>query len=219
MLPTRMYRFLVLMFHQAIRRVIERWHAVNTYARSTRGLISKGPARRRAIAQAAARVLRNSGIEGLTHRAVAEEAGVPLGSTTYYFTSRDDLLATGVEFTTNASIRWMEQWADENADQDIAVTLPKMLHTYLTTKRDAATLDVEIYILAARRQELRVHPHRWTESFIDILARFVDRDTARQVTATVNGLILTGVASDRPASLSEMSRVLERAFGRVDPDP
>lgn len=38
--------------------------------------------RREVIAEAAERVLPARGVEGLTHRAAAEEAGVPLGSTT-----------------------------------------------------------------------------------------------------------------------------------------
>ena len=48
--------------------------------------------RREQILEAALRVIGRSGRQAVTHRAVAEEAGVPLGSTTYYFDSRDDLL-------------------------------------------------------------------------------------------------------------------------------
>src|ERR1044071_9508632 len=53
--------------------------------------------RRGEILEAALRVIGRSGREAVTHRAVAEEAGVPLGSTTYYFDSRDDLLGQALE--------------------------------------------------------------------------------------------------------------------------
>ena len=53
--------------------------------------------RREQILEATLRVIGRSGREAVTHRAVAEEAGVPLGSTTYYFDSRDDLLGQALE--------------------------------------------------------------------------------------------------------------------------
>src|SRR2546430_15502886 len=53
--------------------------------------------RREQILEAALRGIGRSGREAVTHRAVAEEAGVRLGSTTYYFDSRDDLLGQALE--------------------------------------------------------------------------------------------------------------------------
>jgi TetR/AcrR family transcriptional regulator, regulator of biofilm formation and stress response len=37
-------------------------------------------------------LIRREGVDAVAHRRVAEIAGVPLGSTTYYFSSRQDLL-------------------------------------------------------------------------------------------------------------------------------
>jgi DNA-binding transcriptional regulator YbjK len=48
--------------------------------------------RAREILEAVLRVVAAEGGEAVTHRRVAAEAGVPLGSTTYYFDSRDALL-------------------------------------------------------------------------------------------------------------------------------
>ncbi|MFO1391992.1 MAG: TetR family transcriptional regulator [Agitococcus sp.] len=49
--------------------------------------------RRLAILQAALRVMVRDGVRGVRHRAVAQEAGVPLSATTYYFKDIHDLLA------------------------------------------------------------------------------------------------------------------------------
>jgi len=46
-----------------------------------------GPARRRSILEATVRLLVRGGLAGVTHRAVAREADVPLAATTYYFRS------------------------------------------------------------------------------------------------------------------------------------
>lgn len=53
-------------------------------------------ARRQAIAEAAAHLIAHEGTRRLTHRRVAERAGVPLGSTTQYFESIDDLRRCGL---------------------------------------------------------------------------------------------------------------------------
>ena len=52
----------------------------------------RGERRRQAILEAALRLISQHGVGALTHRAVAEEADVPLASTTYYFDSLDELL-------------------------------------------------------------------------------------------------------------------------------
>ena len=46
---------------------------------------------------AAAELLSEGGFEAVRHRAVARRAGLPLASTTYYFSSLDDLMARAVE--------------------------------------------------------------------------------------------------------------------------
>ena len=49
--------------------------------------------RRRAILEAALRIVVSEGVRGVRHRAVAKEAGVPLSATTYYFDDISDLIA------------------------------------------------------------------------------------------------------------------------------
>lgn len=52
--------------------------------------------RKRQIVEAAAELISQEGTRHLTHRRVAEHAGVPLGSTTQYFKSIDDLRHAGL---------------------------------------------------------------------------------------------------------------------------
>lgn len=52
--------------------------------------------RKRQIIEAAAALMAREGTRKLTHRTIAEEAGVPLGSTTQYFSSIDELRQAGL---------------------------------------------------------------------------------------------------------------------------
>ena len=58
----------------------------------------KGERRRHELVAAAAALLIEGGFEAIRHRAVAERAGLPLASTTYYFDSLDELIEAAVEF-------------------------------------------------------------------------------------------------------------------------
>ena len=57
----------------------------------------KGERRRQALVTAAAQLLVEGGFDAVRHRAVAERAGLPLASTTYYFSSLEDLISAAVE--------------------------------------------------------------------------------------------------------------------------
>ena len=61
------------------------------------GRKARGEKRREEIIAAALRVIEREGVAGVTHRTVATEAGVPTTSTTYHFTSLDDLGAAIAE--------------------------------------------------------------------------------------------------------------------------
>lgn len=63
----------------------------------TAAVTPKGERRRYALVSAAAELLREGGFEAVRHRSVARRAGLPLASTTYYFSSLDHLIASAVE--------------------------------------------------------------------------------------------------------------------------
>jgi len=54
--------------------------------------------RRELILQTTLQLIARGGIDVVTHRRVADAAGIPLGSTTYYFQSRDHLLRDTFDF-------------------------------------------------------------------------------------------------------------------------
>ncbi|NHD16263.1 MULTISPECIES: TetR/AcrR family transcriptional regulator [Actinopolyspora] len=56
----------------------------------------KGERRRNLLVVAAAELLTEGGFAAVRHRAVAERAGLPLASTTYYFGSLDELIGAAV---------------------------------------------------------------------------------------------------------------------------
>src|SRR5947209_14486112 len=57
----------------------------------------RGTARRDALLDAVVRIVAEVGADAVTHRRVAEVAGLPLASTTYWFESKEHLLTAALE--------------------------------------------------------------------------------------------------------------------------
>lgn len=116
--------------------------------------------RRADIADAAIRTLAREGMRGLTHRAVDREAGLPEGSASYYFRTRQALLQATVERLAEldgADIRERADAADSSSGNlegfaDAATALAVHL---MTAGRERQLARYELALEATRRPELR----------------------------------------------------------------
>jgi TetR/AcrR family transcriptional regulator, regulator of biofilm formation and stress response len=123
--------------------------------------------RREQILEAALRVIGRAGVQAVTHRAVAEEADVPLGSTTYYFESRDDLIRQALEYVAASEV---ERYG-RRGDQLRTVESPGELADRLIDELVAAAQDriayiaeYELWLEAGRRPELRDAAQNWCDA-------------------------------------------------------
>ncbi|MEV4218529.1 TetR family transcriptional regulator [Nonomuraea sp. NPDC049725] len=118
------------------------------------------PARRRAIADAAIALLASAGAHGLTHRAVEKEAGLPPGTASNYFRSREALLVAAAERVAELHHADTDRAADTDqaADTDRAAGMVELLAesllTAATTLRTRYLAIFELQLEAARRPAL-----------------------------------------------------------------
>ena len=66
---------------------------------------------RKKFAQAAMRLIARHGLEGVTMRAVAAEAGLSYGSLFHYFKSKDELLMHVVNYSSSAQVRRINEFS------------------------------------------------------------------------------------------------------------
>ncbi|MEI5009637.1 TetR family transcriptional regulator [Streptomyces sp. PmtA] len=157
------------------------------------------PGRRQRIIDAAIRVVGRDGIAGLSHRTVAAEADVPLGSTTYHFASLDELLVAALRQTNEgfaAAVRDSDVLAD--ADRDPAGELARLMGEWLGGERSGVELEYELYLAALRRPALRPVAAEWTDGVTEVLARRSDPATARALVALMDGICLQVLLTDAP---------------------
>ncbi|MEW2549806.1 TetR family transcriptional regulator [Streptomyces sp. NPDC047002] len=171
------------------------------------------PDRRGRIIDAAIRVVGRSGIAGLSHRTVAAEADVPLGSTTYHFASLDELLIAALRQANEgfaALIGDAGGLADPGAD--VAAALARLTGEWLAGERTGVELEYELYLAALRRPALRPVAAEWTDAVSEILSAHTDPTTARALVALLDGIclqvLLTGDTYDEAYAREMFGRVL-----------
>ncbi|WP_435744199.1 TetR/AcrR family transcriptional regulator [Microbacterium sp. PMB16] len=126
--------------------------------------MAKNESRRRSIADAGLAVLAREGSRGLTHRAVDVAAGVPTGTTSNYFRSRDALVEGLVE-------RIGERLApteDDLARRSAGTPGPELFADYirdivrrLSDDRDVTIALFELRLESSRRPEVAAVLGAW----------------------------------------------------------
>ncbi len=182
-----------------------------------------GPAKRRRdpqkriaeIVAATESVIAARGIEGLTHRAVAEEAGVPLGATTYHFATKDDLITAALRAAVDRFAAYLREWVAQRprltVDQLVVLLTDALMPTF-GGQRDAQVMEFELYMAALRRPHLRPIADQYIELSFEAMLNYVDPLTARAAAVAMNGLTLHGLAGSHAPTRAEVEDILRRVL-------
>src|SRR5262252_4949420 len=108
--------------------------------------------RRAEIADAAITTLARDGMRGLTHRAVDRAAGLPEGSASYYFRTREALLRATVERLTELDLAEMPTLRGQDLDA-FAAEAAALIDIWLTSGRERHVARYELTLEATRRPE------------------------------------------------------------------
>ena len=171
------------------------------------------PDRRQRIIDAAIRVVGDKGLAGLSHRSVAAEADVPLGSTTYHFKTLDELMVAALRQANEGFAKVVAaHGALADARGDLAADLARILGEWLSGDRTGVELEYELYLAALRRPALRPVAAEWADDLAERLTRRTDRVTARALVALMDGIclqvLLTGAPYDEEYAREVLTRVI-----------
>ena len=165
------------------------------------------PNRRTLIADAIIDTLAATGSRGLTHRAVDEAAGLPLGSTSYYLRTRAALLEAAVARLADLDAEAVEQ----AGDQDPGAALAAVMQAALSGDGRTRTLArYELSLEAVRRPEIRsslaTGTARLEALLADRLSGEFPRDEAearaRDVLAFIDGIIFAEITGTHSTARS-----------------
>ncbi|MFJ1746944.1 TetR/AcrR family transcriptional regulator [Streptomyces sp. NPDC088116] len=169
------------------------------------------PERRQRIIDAAIRVVGRGGIAGLSHRTVAAEADVPLGSTTYHFASLDELLVAALRQANEGfAVAVRASGVFDDPECDVAGELARLTGEWLAKDRTGVELEYELYLAALRRPALRPVAGEWCAGIAELLAPHTDPVTARALLALLDGICLQVLLTDTPYDVDYARVMLAR---------
>lgn len=174
----------------------------------------RDPHRRERIIAAAVEVIGETGPASLTHRAAAARAGVPLGSTTYYFADLDELFDAAVRAVAERNVARLREWANSLPEQaDLCAELADFLVLLTTRHRQSTVLAYELYGIALRRPALRSASTAWDDMLSAVFALRLDDATARALTVMFDGLLYQALVSPRALDRADFEGPLRLLLG------
>jgi TetR/AcrR family transcriptional regulator, regulator of biofilm formation and stress response len=178
---------------------------------TTDGRRIRGQRRRAQIIEATLAVVRRDGAAGVTHRTVAQEAGIPTSLTTYYFATLDDLLVAALTSVADAYTARIRHIIDNHDDK--LRGLAELIAETAGPGRERALAERELSTLAARRPALRPIARRWRENVAELAStRTTDPDAVQALVAVSDGLCAAILLGDAEADPDHVHSVLRRAL-------
>lgn len=170
------------------------------------------PTRRDRIIEAALAVIATSGVAGTSHRKVAAQAGVPLGSMTYYFDGMGELLHEAfTRFARRAAERLAERMSRaNNRAEALDAVIDGIIADVTPGVCEEQVVTYELYTLAARDPAYRDITEQWMADASSALEQHFDPLTARLLDALIEGLAVHRTLDRDPAETSQMVEGLRR---------
>lgn len=189
----------------------------------------KGERRRAELIEAAASLLAEGGFDAVRHRAVAERAGLPLASTTYYFDSLEELVTAAVEHHSNQELETGRRRLDELATRNrgVEATVDLVLDMLLGSLRPDREADAEAVLLryerlvaTGRRPYLRPLMRTLSAQLYELLHEIfarsgtpVDAAELERLVALVDGAVVNALIEVDPEPRAAAARMLQTALG------
>jgi TetR/AcrR family transcriptional regulator, regulator of biofilm formation and stress response len=189
---------------------------------------TQGNARRLLLLQTTLRLIADEGIDAVSHRAVADAAGVPLGSTTYWFASRQEMLRQALEHFARLEIETLRERLGDILGKRLSRNrlideFTDHLLSQLGEQRWRTVAQYAFLQEAARQPELeavcREWSHAWEQALSGMFSSLGAPDPmleARMFLAMLDGLLLGQLATPVDDVENEVIRpALKAWFERV----
>lgn len=147
------------------------------------------PSRRDLIIDAALEVIADEGVAGTSMRKVAAKADVPLGSMTYHFTDRQELLQDAFARFVEKSVKHFH--AEFEGVEDLPgarAAMVRILTINPYMKPRNIIIGAELYALAAHDPNFVPVQRSWMHRSRDAIRRFFDETTTLMLDAMVEGM-------------------------------
>ncbi|NVK47454.1 MAG: TetR family transcriptional regulator [Rhodobacteraceae bacterium] len=179
-----------------------------------------------AILDATISLLARAGLDGVTHRAVDAQAGLPQGSTSYYFAKKSALLTAAAEHLATLlgkdcdalQLGFADHVARAGMDAGIAFVGEEVI-SYVDTAQELYLARMELTLASARREDLAGvgdaltrAARRPIEFFLDLISQETAPEKIDACAGLVDGIMLMYVTGQGPKPTQDQLRAVFQAL-------
>jgi DNA-binding transcriptional regulator YbjK len=186
---------------------------------------ARGEERRQSLLEATLGIIEQDGLEGVTHRRVADAAGVPLAATTYYFSSKEDLMQAAMETLIEREQVNLTTIADLVVNRH-AMSVEQGVEAVIAWQSDLLRnhrmqrfAEFELYLRVARTAPRPDDLPDWPRGFHAVTVAVLEtmgvddpEREAKAVVALIHGLVLHGLVSKDPDYIDHVFAPVLRAY-------
>lgn len=169
------------------------------------------PDRRDKIIQATLISIAENGVSETSLRGVANIAEVPLGSMTYHFKNREELLFDAFSFFAKNMLNDFENQLKHASDAEQAA---QAIVNYICEERwfskENLLISYELYAFSARTEYSKSIICNWLEGVRECLLAFFDRNTANALDALIEGYSIHRSIDQTPPSKREIEVIVKK---------
>ena len=190
---------------------------------------ASGRARRAALLDAAVEVIAEQGVAGATHRSIAARAGMSTSTTSYFFSSLDQLIAAALHVVGERIVQRVDAVTAQVAESELSPreSIDRFVDAVMSEPEADTVAQFEIYLECRRRPHLQPTAHRimasierGAEASLQALGIADAGERAPMVVAMLDGLALHRHARPRGVSdrqvITEALYALHRGFVETD---
>ncbi|MDF2561434.1 MAG: TetR family transcriptional regulator [Microbacterium sp.] len=170
-------------------------------------------ARRREIVTAAAELIVEVGAEAVTHRKVAARAGVPLGATTQYFDTLDDLRSAAFRALADEVDARLDGVRQTIAERGVTPDVIAALVFESLDDHHAVQADRAVVTAAVHDPRLRELARHLSDRLVELLEPTYGEDRARAAMIFIDGVMWSMQIRDAHLEQSFIETALARILG------
>lgn len=170
-------------------------------------------ARRREIATAAAELIVEVGADAVTHRMVAARAGVPLGATTQYFDTLDDLRSAAFGVLADEVDTRLDGVRRTLTDSGVTPAAIAALVFAGLDDAHAVQADRAVVTAAVHDPRLRELARHLSDQLVEFLEPTYGADRARAAMIFIDGVMWSAQIRDASLEKSFIETALARILG------
>lgn len=166
------------------------------------------------LVEATHQVVATSGVPAITFRSVAKAAGVSLGTVSYHFADKVELMQAAIGYSRDRfRSRCSASWSRARAGQDLVGCLADLTELLTLKTRDELLVDYELFLAAFDHAATKPLAVDWSQDVFDDIAQFTTASKARLVAYFFEGLCLHAAKLGKSFPAAEVAPLFRELLG------